>query len=133
MKYIFRHISGDEDNKEFNNKEEAIEYADYIWRLLTETEKKKCEAFYVLESVNPDEEAENHYDGDWVKIYKDRNGFNIDRIKKLQEEFDEECEEIAAECEAEGYPSHGSNYELRVDDLKESDYYAPLFREDYFS
>ena len=25
----------------------------------------------------------------------------------------EECEEIAEQCREEGYPSHGSNYELR--------------------
>ena len=46
-------------------------------------------------------------------------------IDKLWEEFKEECEEIARQCEEEGYPSHGSNYELRVDSLKES--YPELF------
>jgi len=46
---------------------------------------------------------------------------------RLQKEFDEECEEIAAECEAEGLPSHGSSYKLRVEALKESSYFVPLF------
>lgn len=48
-------------------------------------------------------------------------------IEKLREEFAAECEEIAAQCEAEGYPSMGSNYELRVERLREDPYYAPLF------
>lgn len=38
------------------------------------------------------------------------------------------CEEIAAECESEGYPSHGSNYELRTDELKKS--FPELFGDD---
>ena len=28
--------------------------------------------------------------------------------------WQEECEEIAEQCEAEGYPARGSNYELRA-------------------
>lgn len=47
----------------------------------------------------------------------------------LMKEFKKECEEIALDCENEGYPAHGSNYELRVSQLRESDYYAPLFRQ----
>lgn len=31
--------------------------------------------------------------------------------------FKEDCEDIAEQCEKEGYPSHGSNYDLRVDNL----------------
>lgn len=27
-----------------------------------------------------------------------------------------ECDEIAAECQEEGYPSNGSNYELRANE-----------------
>ena len=37
----------------------------------------------------------------------------VSDICKLEEQFADECEEIAAQCEAEGYPSHGSNYEIR--------------------
>ena len=40
----------------------------------------------------------------------------------------EDCCQIAADCEAEGYPSHGSNYELRVDALEED--YPDLFGDD---
>ena len=28
------------------------------------------------------------------------------------------CEDIAEQCKEEGYPSHGSNYDLRVSDLQ---------------
>lgn len=48
-------------------------------------------------------------------------------LEELRKEFEEECADIAAECEAEGYPSHGSNYELRVATLTGSEYYAKLF------
>lgn len=48
---------------------------------------------------------------DWAKA----NG-----LEDLYKDFLEECEEIAEECVAEGYPSHGSNYELRVERLRES-------------
>lgn len=30
--------------------------------------------------------------------------------------YKKECEEISAQCVEEGYPSHGSNYELRANE-----------------
>ena len=32
--------------------------------------------------------------------------------------FEDDCEDIAEQCEQEGYPSHGSNYDLRVSNLQ---------------
>jgi len=52
---------------------------------------------------------------------------SFEELEKLQAEFDAECEAIMEDCEAEGYPACGSNYELRVDNLMWSDYYMPLF------
>lgn len=49
---------------------------------------------------------------------------NLDDLYKA---YLAECDEIAEQCRAEGYPSHGSNYELRVEQLKE--YYPELFDE----
>ena len=37
------------------------------------------------------------------------------KMDKLYEEFETECEAIAEDCEAEGYPSYGSTYEMRVE------------------
>lgn len=37
----------------------------------------------------------------------------IIEICKLEGQYEYECQKIAAKCEAEGDPSHGSNYELR--------------------
>lgn len=42
----------------------------------------------------------------------------VSEICKLEEQFADECDEIAAQCEAEGYPTHGSNYELRCADAR---------------
>lgn len=39
----------------------------------------------------------------------------VSSVCKLEEQFADECEEIASQCEAEGYPSHGTNYELRCE------------------
>lgn len=37
----------------------------------------------------------------------------IIEICKLEAQYEYECRKIAIQCENEGYPSHGSNYELR--------------------
>lgn len=42
----------------------------------------------------------------------------ISEICELHEQFLDECDEIALQCEAEGYPAHGSNYELRCADAR---------------
>ena len=49
-------------------------------------------------------------------------------MEELTRQFETECEEIARQCEEEGYPPHGSNYELRVERLMES--YPELFGEE---
>lgn len=43
---------------------------------------------------------------------------DIEEICKLEEDFVEECEEIAEQCEVEGYPSNGDNYELRCAEVR---------------
>ena len=55
--------------KEFETKEEAIHSADAEFERLTAYDKKQRSAFYVLKSVNPDEEADDHFDGDIIKDY----------------------------------------------------------------
>lgn len=72
MKYIIiDERNGDQFMQEFNTAEEAIKQADIEWAHLTEKEKRDRTAFYILESVNPDEDAENHYDGNPIKDYKE--------------------------------------------------------------
>ena len=60
----------DEFVEEFNTKEEAIAFADKEWKGMVKADQDSTVAFYILESVNPDPESEDHYDGDFVKIYK---------------------------------------------------------------
>lgn len=69
MKYLVIYAKGNEFVEEFDNKEDAFKNADYQWAHLTRNEKRNCDAFYVLESVNPDEEAEDHMDGDVLREY----------------------------------------------------------------
>lgn len=70
MNYIIMdEKNGDLFNKEFSTKEEALRRAEIEWGYLTDKEKKDRTAFYVLESVNPDEEAENHFDGNIIKDF----------------------------------------------------------------
>ncbi len=67
MKYIvFDDCGTDVFTKEFDNKEQAMKEAQNEWDMLTSTDLKRRKGFYVLESANPDEEAENHFDGDII-------------------------------------------------------------------
>lgn len=43
---------------------------------------------------------------------------DIDEICRLESEYLEECKNIADECVDEGYPSCGSNYELRCEQTR---------------
>lgn len=71
MKYvIIDNKNGDLFSTEHETKEQALACAEEKWSHLTEKEKKDRESFFVLESENPDEEAENHFDGDVIKKYK---------------------------------------------------------------
>lgn len=53
--------------KEFDNAEDAIAEGEKDFSMLTKVDKKRRAGFYVLESVNPDEEADNHFDGNIIK------------------------------------------------------------------
>lgn len=43
---------------------------------------------------------------------------DIEAICRLETEYSVECERIAQECEEEGYPSHGENWELRCGEAR---------------
>ena len=72
MQYIYmREDNGDEVTKEFETQQEAISYGDLDWnKHLTDREREKAEFAYVIESKNPDEDADDHEDGDFVKVWK---------------------------------------------------------------
>ena len=55
--------------EEFEDRDEAIKTAEYDWDRRTEYDKKRTEAYYVLESVNPDEDADNHFNGNIVVAF----------------------------------------------------------------
>ena len=52
--------------EEFDNKEEAIKYAKDDFCHMRKSDQEARSEYYVLESVNPDEDSENHYDGDVI-------------------------------------------------------------------
>lgn len=71
MKYIvIDSRKNDEFTKEFETADEAIAWAEYEWSRMTTHDKKDCAAYYVLESVNPDEDADDHLDGNPIKVFK---------------------------------------------------------------
>lgn len=71
MKYVVVDCkNGDMFDTEHETKEQALACAEEKWSHLTKEEKKDRESFFVLKSENPDEEAENHFDGDIIKKYK---------------------------------------------------------------
>lgn len=50
-----------------------------------------------------------------------RKGVAITKSEVIKE-YEEECLEISRQCEEEGYPAHGSNYDLRCEDLWDNYY-----------
>jgi len=59
-------LNGDMFNKEFATEEEAVLKAKSEWETFSDSDKERRESFYVIESVNPNEKAEDHFDGDIV-------------------------------------------------------------------
>lgn len=55
-----------------------------------------------------------------MREWAEANGY-----EHLYDEYTARCEAIADQCEAEGYPAHGSNYDLRVEQLQAE--YPELF------
>jgi hypothetical protein len=72
MRYIVidERKSGQLFTEEFEHKDNAINSAKYDWNRRTEHDKKHTERFYVLESVSPDEDADDHFDGNLVFTLK---------------------------------------------------------------
>lgn len=71
MKYVLvdQIKNGDCFMNEFEIKEEAIKCGGLAFQCMSKQDRERRSEFYVLESVNPDEEAENHLDGDVVKSW----------------------------------------------------------------
>lgn len=66
MRYILVNDTRyDYDSEEFDSLAAAVIKAQDIWGHLTRAEKDTHDV-YVLDSANPDEEADNHMDGDVV-------------------------------------------------------------------
>lgn len=56
-----------------------------------------------------------------IKKYMSGKGYPDEYIKEicnLEEQYDQDCKEIAAQCAEEGYPENGENYELRCAELR---------------
>lgn len=71
MKYVVIDERADDMfTEEFNTLDEALAYAASEWSCLSDYDKKHVINFYVIESVNPDDAAENHFDGNVIKDYK---------------------------------------------------------------
>lgn len=93
MKYIvfdeMKNGTGDIFSTEHETKAEAIEAAQRQWEHLTFREQRQRNV-YVLESVNPDEEAEDHFDGNTVWTATDlyvadrETGTFIELVKSIE-------------------------------------------------
>ena len=56
--------------QEFATKSEAINIAKKAWNALSESARSIRDNFYVIESIDPDEESEKHLDGNMVIAFK---------------------------------------------------------------
>ena len=71
MEYIIMDCTDtDMFNESFETAEEAIEQAELDWEHRTAHDKNRRTEYYVLESANPDEEAEDHFEGNVLKRWK---------------------------------------------------------------
>ena len=101
MRYIViderRDGTGDMFSTEFDSLLDAMWYADGEWDHLTDGEKEQ-RTVRVLDSANPDEEAENHFDGDyeWIDglyihgVWKVSSGISNDALDELGSEVNAE-------------------------------------------
>lgn len=66
MKYVLVDMTrGDMFTEEFEDKQNAIDYGDRMFSYKTKADK--CTEYYLLESADPDEESEQHLNGDIIK------------------------------------------------------------------
>lgn len=72
MRYVLMDVRKNDEiwSEEFDDLDAAIAKGQKDFDSLTEKEKKNVESFYILESVNPDETADNHYDGNIIREWK---------------------------------------------------------------
>lgn len=70
-KYILIERTGNEQvTSEYDDKFEALSELHTGWLHMSRADQEKVTDFYVLESANPDEDADNHLDGDFVERVK---------------------------------------------------------------
>lgn len=74
--------------QEFNTKKEAIDYAEYEWSCMSEYDKKRRDAYFVIESINPDVEAPDHYDGTLIWDHEFVISKNVRKGKSVKFEHD---------------------------------------------
>ena len=72
MKYVLcdQIKNGDLFTEEFEDKAEAMKQAAGYWDHLTEADKNRRDGYFLIESANPDEEAENHLDGEVIDFWR---------------------------------------------------------------
>lgn len=63
------YVRGDMFTNKFETESEAIAQADWEWNRLSDSDKAKRDAFYVLESSYEDEDSIAHLDGNVVKSW----------------------------------------------------------------
>ena len=96
---------------------------------LTDEERPAAEAFWAGHALvcQPEELEDSEKARVIVKIEEMRKSLmdagyytkeSVDKICELEQQYLDECEEIAAGCQEEGYPSHGDNYDLRCESAR---------------
>ena len=72
MRYVLMDVRKNDEiwSEEFDDLDAAIAKGQKDFDSLTRSEKNNVKLFCVIESVNSDETADNHYDGDIVREWK---------------------------------------------------------------
>ena len=104
MKYILIDMkNGDSFEEEFENLFQALETGKYSWNHLTREEQKNREAFYILESINPNQDAEDHLDGVIIKDFKSGNDLFEEIASYMNDEIREDLHSEIWESEPEDF------------------------------
>lgn len=95
MKYIVwdQRKNGETFTEEFDDLEDAVDTAVADWRNKSKNEKNDVQDFYLLESENPDPDADNHFDGNDLITFAE-NGLQRDYFWMAETPYKKDSDDV---------------------------------------
>lgn len=73
MKYfVIQEFKNTNDVKieDYPTLKDAFDYANYVWCIMDDRDRKNTTLFAVVKSADPDTRSDIHFTGDYIKIYE---------------------------------------------------------------